>query len=448
MRISWPKKYIGCLSTVVFLAAVTSSYPAPAGENQVAASSLDDAAQLAVRAYEVPRRGVEVRRGETVTGRKRPELDPLGVRVGSFFVFPKLELEESYSDNIFADNASAQSDFITRILPSLRIESDWGNHALSLEGGADVGRYLDNTDEGFEDFRFGASGRVDVRRSTNVRARVTYQALHEDRGSPDDVSGVEPTEFDEFSANIAGFHNFGRVNVTLGGTIDRFDFDDVATSSGTVINNDDRDRDDVEGSLRLGYEIVPDYEAFIRGAYNFRDYNSDLDDSGFNRDSNGYEVVAGLEADFGGIVFGDFFVGYRSQDFDDALFNTVGAPIVGADITWNVTPLTTIVGTASRLIRETTQADVSSRFLTTVGLSADHELLRNLLLGAHASFSHDDFEGIDRTDLIYRAGVNAKYMLNRYFYVSGGYDFRMRDGESSADDFTEDMIFVRLQAQY
>ncbi len=438
---------------MAFLAAATSAYPASAGENQPDAS-LDDAAQLAARAYEVPRRDVEVPRGETVTGRKRPELDALGVHAGTFFIYPKLELEESYSDNIFADEDDEESDFITRILPSLRIDSDWANHALSLEGGADVGRYLDNTDEDFEDFHFGASGRVDVRRSTNVRARVRYQALHEDRGSPEDVNGVEPTEFDIFSADVRGFHNFGRVNVTLGGTFDRYDFDDVATTGPEPINNDDRDRDQVEGSLRVGYEIVPEYEAFIRGAYNFRDYDSTLDDGNprVNRDSDGFEVVVGLEADFGGIVFGDFFAGYRSQDFDDSQLDTLEGPVVGADITWNVTPLTTIVGRASRLIRETTRKQsgqaASGRFLTTVGLSADHELLRNLLLGANASVSHDDFEGIDRTDLIYIAGVNAKYMLNRYFYVSGGYDFRMRDGDSSTDDFTENIFFIRLRAQY
>ncbi len=448
MQSSWPKRYIGCLSTMAFLAAVTSSYPASAGEHQVAAS-LDDAAHLAVRAYEVPRRDVEVRRGETVTGRKRPELDPLGVRAGTFLVYPKLELEESYSDNIFSDDDGEQSDFITRILPSLRIESDWANHALSLEGGADVGRYIDHTDEDFEDFHFGASGRVDVRRSTNVRARVRYQALHEDRGSPEDVNGVEPTKFDIFSADVRGFHNFGRVNVTLGGTFDRYDFDDVARAAPLPsINNDDRDRDEVEGSLRVGYEIVPEYEAFIRGAYNFRDYDSDVDDNGLNRDSDGFDIVAGVEIDFGGIVFGDFFAGYDFQDFDDPQLNTMQGPTMGADITWTVTPLTTIVGRVSRHIRETTSKNASGRFLTSAGLSVDHELRRDLLIGADASFLHDDFEGIDRTDLIYKAGVNAKYMLNRYFYVLGGYDFRMRDGESSADDFTENIFFIRLQAQY
>ena len=87
MRSSWPKRYIGCLSTMAFLAAATSAYPASAGENQ-ADASLDEPAQLAARAYEVPRRDVEVPRGETVTSRKRPELDALGVHAGAFFIYP------------------------------------------------------------------------------------------------------------------------------------------------------------------------------------------------------------------------------------------------------------------------------------------------------------------------------------------------------------------------
>ncbi|MCZ6863773.1 MAG: outer membrane beta-barrel protein [Alphaproteobacteria bacterium] len=413
------------------------------------AASLDDAAQLAVRAYEVPKRDVRVRRGETVTSRKRPELDALGVRVGTFLVYPKLSLEENYSDNIFADADNEVSDFITRILPSLRIDSDWGNHAVSLEGGADVGRYLDNTDENFEDYHFSASGRVDVRRSTKVRARVRYRALHSDRGSPDDERGVEPTQFDIFSVGVNGFHNFGRVNVTLGGTFDKYDFDDVATSDpARPFNNDDRDRNEVEASLRLAYEIVPQYEAFVRGAYNIRDYDSAEDDNERNRDSDGFDVVAGVEIDFGGIVFGDFFAGYKIQNFDDPDLDTVQGPTVGADITWTVTPLTTVVGRVSRQIRETTRADASGRFLSSVGLSVDHELRRDLLIGADARFLHDKFEGRDRTDLIYQAGVNIKYMLSRYFYVSGGYDFRMREGESSTDDFAENNFLIRLQAQF
>jgi len=282
---------------------------------------------------------------------------------------------------------------------------------------------------------------------------VAYEARHENRSSPDDVGGKTPTEFSVLSAGIVGFHNFGRVNLSLEGTFDQFDFDDVATSLGTTINNDDRDRDEIEGAVRVGYEIIPDYEAFVRGTYNIRDYDSDLGDDGLDRDSDGFDVVGGVRIDFGGIIFGDFFAGYRSQDFDDPALDSVDGPTIGADITWNVTPLTTIVGSVSREIRETTTTDSagnssSARFFTTVALSADHELLRNLLLGAHVSASQDDFEGIERTDEIYRAGINATYMMNRYFYISGGYSFRMRDSDVSTENFMENVFFLSLRTQY
>ena len=160
-----------------------------------------------------------------------------------------------------------------------------------------------------------------------------------------------------------------------------------------------------------------------------------------------------MRIDFGGITFGDFFVGYRSQEFDDPTLDPVDGASFGADITWNVTPLTTIMGSVSRDVRETTTTDAtgrnsSARFFTTAALSADHELMRNLLLGAHISASQDDFGGIGRTDEIYRVGLNATYMLNRNLYISGGYDFRMRDSDLSSEDFMENVFLLTLRTQY
>ena len=446
------------LGPVVYTIAIVSTASAGADDAAERLSIIPGPhdVQLAQQGIEVPSRDARIRRGETVKNRERPELDPLGARLGTFLVFPRLVVQESYDDNIFAVDNGKESDFITRVRPGLKIQSDWNNHAVGFFGSGDIGRYVNNGDEDFEDFRLGATGRVDVLRSTNVRGRVSYEARHENRSSPDDVNGSQPTEFDVLSAGIVGFHNFGRVNVSLEGTFDQFDFDDVATSLGTIINNDDRDRDEIEGAVRVGYEIIPDYEAFVRGAYNIRDYDSDVGDDPANpldRDSDGYDVVAGVRIDFGGITFGDFFAGYRSQDFDDPTLASVNGPTIGADITWNVTPLTTIVGGVSRVVRETTTTDSagnnsSARFFTTAALSADHELLRNLLLGARLSASQDDFEGIERTDEIYRAGINATYMLNRHLYISGGYDFRMRNSDVSSQDFKDNVFFLTLRAQY
>jgi len=403
---------------------------------------------------EVPTRITDVRRGETVTNRERPDFDPLGARVGSFVVLPRLNLDGELNDNIFSTDTGEQGDFITTISPNVVVQSDWSNHMLRLQGGADVGRYVDNDGEDFEDYEFNANGRVDVTRRTKLRGGAGYRVEHEDRSSPDDVSGIEPTTFDVLSANLEGSQTFNRVTLTLGGAFDQFDFDDVGTGGGGSINNDDRDRDIYEGSVQVSYEFAPEYEAFVRGTYNVRDYEAAVGDDNLNRDSDGYEVVAGVSLDFGGITFGDFFAGYQSQDYDDPQLSTASGPVVGADITWNVTSLTTVVGSISRVVRESTTQDVntnafaSGRFFTTAGVSVDHELMRNVLLGADISASQDDFEGIDRKDEIYRAGVDAKYLINRYANIGGVYRFRMRSSDVGSSEFTENLFLLRVQVQY
>lgn len=409
---------------------------------------------VAQTGIEVPTRITDVRRGDTVADRERPDFDPLGARVGSFVVLPRVRLNGELNDNIFSTDTNERGDFISTVSPNLVVQSDWANHMLRFQGGADIGRFVDNDAEDFEDYEFNGNGRVDVTRRTRLRAGAGYRMEHEDRSSPDDVNGVEPTIFGVLSGNIEGSQTFNRVTVALGGAFDQFDFDDVGTAGGATINNDDRDRNIVEGSVQVSYEVAPQYDAFLRGVYNVRDYDAAVDDNGINRDSDGYEVVAGVSLDFGGITFGDFFAGYQSQNFDDPLLNTASGPVVGADITWNVTPLTTVVGSISRVVRESTTRDAmtgtfaSGRFFTTAGVSADHELMRNVLLGADVSVSQDDFEGISRKDEIYRAGVNARYLINRYANIGGVYRFRMRSSDVGSAEFTENVFLLRLQVQY
>jgi hypothetical protein len=126
-------------------------------------------------------------RGETVTNRPRPELDRLGVRAGGLFIYPSLGLQEFYNDNIFATDRDEEDDFITLVSPRVDVASDWTNHAFDLYAKAAIGRYADQTQEDFEDIAVGSNGRLDITQRAKLRAGVSYDRLHEGRGSPDDV---------------------------------------------------------------------------------------------------------------------------------------------------------------------------------------------------------------------------------------------------------------------
>jgi hypothetical protein len=203
---------------------------------------------------------------------------------------------------------------------------------------------------------------------------------------------------------------------------DRLDYDNVRTEDGGIINNDDRDRAIIAGHLKMGYEFIPGYTAFARGEVDYRRYDN-LDDNGVDRDSNGYSIEVGTDLDVTAVLFGNAAIGYRSQDYDDPSFDTVGDVAGRASLTWNPTGLTTVSASITREIIETTVGGSAANFETAGRVALDHELLRNLLLQAAVSVSDDNFQDIDRSDTYVRAGFGANYQMNRYIRLDLSYDY-------------------------
>ncbi len=370
-----------------------------------------------------------------------------GIVLGSFLLLPSFTLGAEYNDNIFAEETDERADLFFTASPAVSLQSDWGRHALGVYAAAVVNRYLDNTREDNENFSLTMDGRVDVTRDTNIFAGAGIELLHEDRGSPDDVNGEVPTEFSVAGAQIGVLQNWARVSARADARVRQFDYDDVP-AAGAVINNDDRDRTEFEGSLRGAYEILPGYEAFIEGRLISRNYDDPVDDAGFQRDSDGYNVNAGVAIDITGLVFGDFFAGYWSQDYEDPSFGASDSLSLGADINWNVTPLTTLRLGVARSIEETTLVGAASFTATRISLSADHELLRNLLLNADVTGTRNDYENIERTDDIVSLSVGVTYLMSRYVHLSAGYSFAMRDSDAAGFDYDRNSVIIRVRLQF
>lgn len=388
-------------------------------------------------------------RGETVTNRPRPELDPLGVRAGNLLIYPRLGLQEFYNDNIFATDSDEQDDFITLVSPRVDVTSDWSNHAFGLYANARIGRYADQTGEDFEDWSIGTDGRLDITQRANLRAGVSFDRLHEGRGSPDDIRRqgvvsppVEPTIFDVGSVFLTYQQSLGRFLLESGGVVDQLDYDNVSRENGEVVINDDRDRAIIAGRLKVGYEFIPGYTAFARGTVDYRRYDN-LDVSNqVDRDSQGYFIEVGTDLDVTAVLFGNVAIGYRSQDYDDPSFDTIGDVAGRAALTWNLTGLTTVSASITRELIETTASGSAAIFETAGRVALDHELLRNLLLQAAVSVSDDDFQDIDRSDTYVRAGFGANYLMNKYIRLELSYDYLSRGSSAQGGDFTNNTIFL------
>jgi len=389
----------------------------------------------------------EPARGVSVFERPRPDYDPVGVRAGSFLVLPKVELAQSYNDNIFATDSDEDSDFITIVSPLVEVQSDWSRHQVSFNAGADAGFYWDHTDEDYIDTRLALDGRVDILRETYAFLGVGWSHLHEPRDSPDDVEGEKPTEYELYSATAGAFRGLGRISTRLDFNLDRYDWHDVDAQGGGEIDEDERDRNQYTLTGQVGYEYLPDTEAFVRVIPRYVDYDETEQPEGIDRDSRGIAAVVGTDLNFTGKTSGEAFVGYQWTEYDDPSFNSSQSPAAGLNLLWNATSLTSVRPFIQGNLEETTDEEAASYVAARAGVGVEHELRRNVLVGGNVTLGRDDYQDTSREDDIFEAGLEARYLINRNFYAGAEYTFQTRNSDEANEDFSENVFLVRIGAQ-
>jgi hypothetical protein len=339
-----------------------------------------------------------------------------------------------------------KDDFITIINPQLIMKSNWNNHALRFKGSGSIQQHIDNRTENSEDFNFGGDGRIDILHNSRLTAGADFTRDHKRRSSPDDIAGLEPTIFHETRAFSFYEHELNPFTFRTGIRFNRKDFDDVRSPTGNI-NNDDRDREQLSGEFRIGYIVSPQFSAFIQGIVNSQSYDNLSDELNLDRSSNGYQIIIGSQFYGSEVLFGELYLGYQEQDYDDNRLKTIDDMTGGGSITWQPSRLTTLNLASSRTVQETTVDTASGIFETKTELVVDHELLRNLLLNLNLSFIHDDFEGINREDKYFSGGIGAHYLINRYLNFGINYDFVKRDSNTIDADFTRNRVLLNMTIQ-
>jgi len=391
-------------------------------------------------------KGVKERQQER---KKGEEFKPIGARVGAFQFFPSLEVDVEYGDNIFATQTGGQSDVLTRIRPEFALKSDWNNHELNLKAVPEVIRYYRFTDDSVENYDFSADGRIDVLRALKVDLDVSYALGNEDRGDPNAVaSASSPTETKTTKAHVGMEWKPAWVSLSIDGDFTDSDFKDVTNRDASITNNDDRDRDKKEITVRLGREYLPDTEMFVKASYNIINYNDGVDDAGLNRDSDGYEIVVGTDLDFTGIVTGNVFGGYISQGSDDATLEDIAGPTVGASVNWAATPLMSVNGTVTRSIQETTTGNSPGFFSSLASVKVDYEILRQLTASAKVKGSVQDYESIARRDKVLDFDIGAEYLFNRNFSAKVKYAFKRKTSDAVGLAYTQNTVLLSGRAQF
>jgi len=383
-----------------------------------------------------------------VLDRPHPEYDALGIRAGTFLVFPKVEIGIGYDDNVYAAEDDAIDDVIYSISPSVSVESTWSRHSLGFSAAANIQRYADLGGEDSDQYRAQATGRLDIRRDANVSGTISYAQAVESRGSSGYTTVTEtPIEYDTVRATLAGVKDFNRVRLSGSLGISEVDYKDNETFAGTPVDFDFRDNQTRTASARLDYALSPATALFGEVGVTGVDYDSIGGVS--NRDSDGVRVLGGVNFELTNLVTGEVSAGYITRAFDDGATSDVEQFAYRASLNYYPTQLVTVGLKGETTINDSGVLTTPAYVSDSVALQVDYEVLRNLIVSGVADYSRDNYQDIDRTDDRYGIGATATYLLNRRAGISLTYSQLTQDSSGAARnvDYTERTLSVALVLQ-
>lgn len=387
----------------------------------------------------------------SVLTRYTDEYDPVRLRTGKFLISPMLTTSVRYNDNVFATENDEEDDLLWVNTPQVRVDSDFARHALGLELSASSGEYADNTDENYLDYRARLSGRLDVTGQTSIPLSLEYRRDHFLRGSPDDVSGSEPTEFDRTIIETGFDHGGHTLEFSGRSRLEEIRFDDNIGAGG-IINNQDLNRSDWDNTLRIGMAQEAQVAPFVYGRFEAIDYDASVNDEGVNRDATETEIGIGSTIDYSDVTRFSASIGWVQRDNDDARFDEVEDFTASLDMTWEPTATLALTLTGERLIEETTIGTLSASVDSRLALSGLYEIAPNLLLNPRLEYREKDYDGgSDATALdIYQGNLTLNYKMTRNIWALLAYDYRKQEEAVESPSFsgyTQNTVSFSVQFQ-
>jgi hypothetical protein len=373
-----------------------------------------------------------------VRDRPHPEYDALGVPVGSFTLLPKVSASAIYDDNIFALSTKT-SDVLLVVAPDLQILSNWNRNALQFDLSSEFDEYTSHGSQNSTEYQATASYRLDVDHASQVTLAASAGRLTQPRTSVNtEADELEPVQYDLVQAHLTGFRIFDRLKITSHIDISDYSFNNVTATDGAFVREDFQDHYELAGTLRADYAISPATALFIEGTPNVHTYDLEPPTVPFRRDSNGFDLLSGLNFQVSHLVTGEVGVGYQMQHYVDRQFEGVDGLALRGQLTWYATQLITVTLHADRTFQDSGLPDTAAVKVSDISATADYELLRNLIVTGTFGYTHYEYPGLDRLDNRVAAGLGATYLFSRSLGLTLGYSYLRQDSSGVAHGFNFD----------
>ena len=345
--------------------------------------------------------------------------DPVGIKAGSFVLFPEIEFGGSANSNVFRATP-ARSDVTFDVRPSARFVSNWTRNAFEFRATGLASFYNEFSSENDKAYTLEARGRLDLTKRLNFEVLASHDLAQESRSVPNARNvGTRPDiETDRMAASLN--QRFNRLTVQLRGSVTELAYGD-STTAGVTTSNAFLDYVAYEQAARASWEFKPTLSAFSEVAINQRDYRLP-DAAGVDHSSTGERYRLGLSfGNTGAYLRGEVSAGWGAQHPTSRTLAEASGFLVDANATWRASALTSFLLSARSDFIEATIAGSGSVKVQAFGLDVRHSFERYLIGTAGIAFTNSDYTGTAITEQDLRETLGLEYYLNREAVLFGRY---------------------------
>jgi len=373
---------------------------------------------------------------------------PVGYRLGSFVLFPEIELAGVGYSNVLR-SPKARADLALEAKPELRLVSNWRWHALELKANGNLSFHDEFPSEDNKNALLEARGRLDFTRKSNIQGLASQQVTQESRSGVDAARASQRADVTTNLVAASLNHRFNRLNVQLRGGVTDIHYGTLQDeTTGATLDSRDRNLVQTEQAVRVRYDLKSSVGVFAETALVQRDYEAAPPD-GLKRDSEGERYRFGL-AFFPEHRWlrGEASLGWGRQQPNNQGLSTVDALLVDANVVLRATPLTSVLFTARSDIGDSINDNTSGVVTRALGVEGRQILRKYLTATAGVQVSRNRYVGISLDEKETSARLGLEYSISREIQLFSRYEHIWLDTTQLAGDWQADEFRLGMRLRH
>jgi hypothetical protein len=378
----------------------------------------------------------------------------LGISVGAFTLYPAIDLNLGYDDNVFATTTATTASAVGVVRPSLELRSEWLNHSLRLVANGGFGFYASAPTQNFQNYLIQADGKLDIRNDVYATGLIAFRRYTEALGTPNVSFAQAPTVVDSVPVELGLYQRFNRLFYQLNVSATRYWYYDYSTITSLGLPAASRDRIEFEEKIKIGYEVSDYLAFFIAPGVNQRRYVDTTNSAGQQRDSTGWNMAVGAAWTLGPKSSLDGSIGLTSQTYAG---QTTSATIFSLGGTWNGYEPLLLRPALTRSINESALANYQNYVSTVAGIDFTYDIHYPWKAVGGISYNTADYTpapgvaGVNpRTDTFIKASIGLLYEVRPQYSIGPLYEYSQgssSDVAAGGPQYTRNFFSIRLVAK-